>query len=661
MNLYHPFKQNYISRLFQQGKLLLVIAIALLVRSSQAQVAITSQPQNQVIPIGGMANFSVAASGTAPLSYQWQLNGTNQAGLTNATLTLTNISLVQAGSYRAIVTNTTSAATSSPAILFVVDPAPSVSGQWSSVMPWPSLAIHLHLLPTGKVMFWDRSDASMGWNGTPMLWDPATQLFTNLPMLYYDIFCSGHTFMADGRLMVIGGHVDNGVGQRHASLYDAYYNAWLPLPDMNEGRWYPTATTLANGDVLAMAGTATGYGDINVYPQVWKNTNCAWGNLNDGQQGYYPNYADFYPWMFQAPNGKIFDAGPAQTARYLDVSGTGNWIPVASSSLSYRDYGTAVMYDDGKVLITGGNPRDDLNFIKTILPSAITEVIDLNAPTPAWRTVTPMSIGRRQLTSTLLPDGTVLVTGGSSVPGFDTSEGAVLYPEIWNPVTEIWTPMSSATRYRGYHSTALLLPDGRVVVAGGGHPDSDAGPQTNAEFFSPPYLFKGPRPTIASAPPMVLYGQKFSVATPDALNITNVNWIRLGSVTHAFNQNQRINHLSFTRAAGSLTVNAPTNQNLCTPGHYLLFILNTNGVPSVARIIQIAPKNPAVLDIKRLTNSLVLSWPANASGFVLQGTTNISNPNGWLTVTNGIDVICNPFLYTNSTPGGNLFYRLIKQ
>jgi len=135
--------------------------------------------------------------------------------------------------------------------------------------------------------------------------------------------------------------------------------------------------------------------------------------------------------------------------------------------------------------------------------------------------------------------------------------------------------------YRGYHSTALLLPDGRVVSAGGEQTGA------SAEIFSPPYLFKGARPTVTSAPSSVKYGNTFFVATPDGANIAQVTWIRLGSVTHSFGQNQRLNHLQFGQASGGLNITAPANANLAPPGHYMLFLLNNKGVPSVAQIIQI--------------------------------------------------------------------------
>jgi hypothetical protein len=354
---------------------------------------------------------------------------------------------------------------------------------------------------------------------------------------------------------------------------------------MNDGRWYPSNVTLANGDTLVLGGTSAS--GQNRLPQVWHTANNTWRNLTTAQQNYFPDWADYYPFLYLAPNGKVFNAGPQQMARYLDSTGTGAWSDVATSSLSYRDYGSSVMYDDGKVLIVGGNPRDPNPDVPTIPPSASAEVINLNDAKPTWRHVAPMSVGRRHLNATLLPDGKVLVTGGSNVLGFDQAAGAVLHAEMWDPITEQWTVLAEHTRYRGYHSTALLLPDGRVLIGGGGHPDSTAGAQNNIEIFSPPYLFKGPRPTITTAPVQLTYNQSFFIQTPDAANISQVNLIRLSSVTHAFNQNQRISRLNFSRISNGLRVTTPPNPNLSPPGYYMLFIINENGIPSIAHFVQL--------------------------------------------------------------------------
>ena len=172
------------------------------------------------------------------------------------------------------------------------------------------------------------------------------------------------------------------------------------------------------------------------------------------------------------------------------------------------------------------------------------------------------------------------MTGGTSGPGFNNPDTPVFAAEMWDPATENWATMASQQFPRLYHSGAVLLPDGRVLTVGG----NDV---LQTEVYEPPYLFKGARPTINSAPASVNYGQTFFVETPNATGITQVTWIRLSSVTHSFNMDQRINRLSFSQVAGGLNVVAPSNANLAPPGHYMLFILNGNGVPSVAKIIQI--------------------------------------------------------------------------
>ena len=159
--------------------------------------------------------------------------------------------------------------------------------------------------------------------------------------------------------------------------------------------------------------------------------------------------------------------------------------------------------------------------------------------------------------------------------------------ELWSPTTQTWTVLASMNAPRLYHSEALLLPDARVLISGGGrfNDDTESTDQFSVEFFAPPYLFKGPQPTITSAPSQLMYGQNFTIGTPNAAQIASVSLIRFGAVTHAFNMGQRFIPLTFTAGGGSLNVTAPVNSDLAPAGYYLLFIVNTTGVPSVAAIV----------------------------------------------------------------------------
>ncbi len=468
-------------------------------------------------------------------------------------------------------------------VTIIDDETARLVGRWSTVMCWPIVAIHMHLLPTGKVMFWDRP-------GNHALWDPVTKLINTVaqPEPDYDMFCSGHSFLEDGHLLVTGGHADpeghpsaDGVGLPNASAYNPFEDRWESLPDMNAGRWYPTNTTLAKGDVLVVSGSIDSL-NRNSLPQVWQPASGSWRDLVDAQN-LIPLGADLYPRMFLTPHGEVFKAGPDRNTWYLDTAGSGQWTPGPPSHFAgVRTYGTAVMYEAGKILIVGGDGENP-----PTPPTQSAEVINLNVATPTWRTVSPMAFPRRQHNATVLPNGKVLVTGGSQGSGFNNEAAPVRVAELWDPKTKKWETLSAMQVPRLYHSTALLLPDGRVLSAGGGQAAVTVSFQNNAEIYSPPYLFRGIRPKISSIPEAVSYGETFFVQTSDIANIDKVSLIRLPSVTHSFDQNQRFISLRFSQVVSGLEIVAPESINLAPPGHYMLFILNTEGIPSVAKIIQI--------------------------------------------------------------------------
>ena len=439
----------------------------------------------------------------------------------------------------------------------------STSGQWGALQQWPVEFINALMLPTGKVLGWDRLL-------NLRLWDPVTNAITIPSSPGYNIFCTGTSLLADGTVLVTGGHVDNLVGLPFSSIYNPFTDTWTPLPNINAGRWYPSSTTLANGDVLILSGATNAPGVDDPLPQIYDITTGSWIDLTTALQSL-----PLYPRTFSAPNGEAFVAGPQQLSQYLDISGTGVWNPVANRIVPNRDYGSAVMYAPGKVLYVGGGS-----------PATNTaEIIDLNQANPTWQAVAPMAFARRNCNATLLPNGEVLVTGGNT--GSSTYDGTpVTAAEIWDPTTKTFTTLASESDIRWYHSTALLLPDGRVVSGSGdGH--------LTEQVYSPPYLFEGTQPTITSAPGTVRYGDSFFIGTPDAATITDVHWIRMGTSTHAQNWDQYIQEATFTQTTGGLMVSAPPTPNTAPPGYFMLFV-DRGDVPSVAKIIRVGATLPAL-------------------------------------------------------------------
>lgn len=443
---------------------------------------------------------------------------------------------------------------------------PAVVGQFSPLMSWPSNPTHAVLLPNGNVLWW----GSFANGDKPQIWNPTTNTNTPATPAGYNIFCGAHSVMGNGQVLVTGGDSTTSTGVANATLYDPVSGNWTSLPDMNAGRWYPTNTVLPNGDVVVTGGEISPLLGVDALPQVWQVASGTWRDLTTAQLNL-----PLYPEMFLAPNGTLFLAGPGPTSEYLNTDGTGSWTVGPTSEYGNRGYGPSVMYNSGQIMIVGGG----------IGPTPTAEIINLNAPNPTWSYTGSMANPRRQANATVLPDGTVLVTGGTSGLTFDDQTNPVFPAELWNPTTGTWSTMASLSIYRGYHSVALLLPNGQVLSAGGQCATTGCNPNS-AEIFSPPYLFAGPQPTITSAPATISGGQTFFVGTPNAANITQVTWIRLGAVTHTFNQEQRFSSLSFSQATGGLNVTAPPSANLAPSGFYMLFLLSS-GVPSVAAIIQV--------------------------------------------------------------------------
>ena len=490
------------------------------------------------------------------------------------------------------------------------DTDPDQIGEFSKPVQYPITPVHLALLSNGKIAMWDGFEAAVNSEHT---WDPWTGEFDAVPT-GRNLFCAGHVTLADGRLLVAGGHIQAYEGTKDTNLFDPTSASWERVQDMSNARWYPTATTLPDGRVMVMAGDniTLGYNSPEVplknssftLPEIFNPVTETWSSMPSASRRMA-----LYPYMFVLPNGKLFDAGPERMTRTLDLQ-TGTWTNVGMSPI---DGQSAVMYRPGKILKSG--TWSDPEFPDREVTNRAAQ-IDMTAASPAWQESAPMKFRRAYHTLTVLPDGKVLATGGQGASdGVDETTG-VLPSEMWDPDTNTWKQMASSRRPRLYHSSAVLLPDGRVLLAGGGA-FGLAKNEQSGEIYSPPYLFKGPRPTVTTAPDRLHYGQSFTVDTPDASRIQKVSLVHMGTVTHNFDMDQRFMNLSMTAGSDSVTVQGPTNANVAPPGWYMVFLIDNNGVPSMGQIVQVegntdtqAPTAPGTLSATAQTDTANLSWGA---------------------------------------------------
>jgi Concanavalin A-like lectin/glucanases superfamily/Galactose oxidase-like, Early set domain/Bacterial Ig domain/Kelch motif len=593
----------------------------------------TFSPATQFVTVNGAdisgINFTAQVDPTAT----WSISGTISpaASGSGASVIIGETSTVTAdssgnyrfptmtnGTYTLVVTK--SGYTFSPAAQFVTvnganvtgvnftdntASGPATTGQWGAPFDIGIVAVNTVLMHTGKVLMFSGSFAT---SAIERVWDPATGGITLVPNPYYNLFCAGQSQLADGRILVVGGYDTSSLGAANANIFDPVTQTWSALPNMTYRRWYPTSTTLPDGRALVTSGAQSCLTCLADVPEIFDPATNRFTTVPTARLA-----VPYYPFMFVLPSGKVIDAGANEDAvatSALDLTAR-TWSTVDAN---VKDGHSAAMYQPGKILKSG--TAADSGTAGNAAATAY--VLDATQPTAAWRQVASMANRRAFHNTTLLPDGTVLVTGGgTALDGYDISK-AVFAAELWSPISETWRTLAPAAIPRLYHSTALLLPDGRVLMAGSGN-DGPAIDQTQAELFSPPYLFKGARPTVTGAPGVIQYGSIFTVTTPDADTIASVSLIRPGAVTHGFDEDQRFLSLSFTAGSGALSIQAPANANLAPPGYYMLFLVNTAGVPSVAPFVHFAapggdtipPTPPTGLIGDGAVGSATLLWTAS--------------------------------------------------
>jgi hypothetical protein len=485
---------------------------------------------------------------------------------------------------------------------------PVLPSSWTGIISLPVTPIAIANLPSGKLLMWS-TFSPYNWEGDigdapgqtyTGVFDPATETSTDVLVTNTgaDMFCPGIALLANGNVLVNGGS-----SSPKTSIYSPSTSSWSIAAEMKVPRGYQGDTLLSNGNVFTLGGSWSGaVGGKS--GEVWSSTAGVW-TLSSGipetnivgpdPAGIFRG--DNHLWLFAQSNGSVFHAGPSAQMNWITTAGNGTIQSAGTrGSDPYSINGNAVLYDIGKILKVGGAPTYSQPGPGTIYATNSAYLINIAAgvnQTPTVTQLTPMSYQRAFSNSVVLPDGSVVVVGGQSIPAPFTDTAAILVPEIWNPATQTFRLLNPMQTPRTYHSTAILLADGRVFVGGGGQCGAGcAQNHLNAEILTPPYLLNAngsaaTRPVIVAATPSASPGGTLSVSTGGA--VRSFALMRLSAVTHTVNNDQRRIPLSITAMNGpqSYTLAIPSDPGVVLPGYYMLFALNASGVPSVSTTIQI--------------------------------------------------------------------------
>ncbi|MFF5028356.1 galactose oxidase-like domain-containing protein [Streptomyces collinus] len=489
-------------------------------------------------------------------------------------------------------------------------------GSWS-VLPTqnPVRSMHSVVLNNGKVLLIAGSgNSEENFNAgtfTSAVYDPANGTYKVIPTPK-DMFCAGHVQLQDGRVLVMSGNkaypVPGGHGYegfKDSYVFDPKTETYSKTNDLNDGHWYPSATELGNGDVISFGGLredSTG----SVTAELWSDKDKQWQPLWKVNQTW--SYWGLYPAMVLMQDGRLFYTGshvfgnniPGTGSAIYDYgANTVTQIPGLQNK-DQRDQSASVLLppaQDQKVLTIGGGNIDSN-------PDAnrLTDVIDLKQANPSYiagpqipqgkvdlgngKIAETGAQGKMYVSAVLLPDGKVLETGG----GLHNRADPVYESSIYDPGGNTFDPVAADPESRGYHSSAFLLPDGRVMATG-----DNPGNGTwnhNVSIYTPPYLYKGTRPAITSVINQEWkYGdtQRITVDRP----IAKAELIRPAAVTHSSDPNQRFVDLPLSVSGNNVDLNVTNNPNLAPPGWYMLFAVDAGGVPSVAKWVHLT--GPAAL------------------------------------------------------------------
>ena len=467
-------------------------------------------------------------------------------------------------------------------------------GQWSEIIQWPHTPVSAANLPDGRILTF----ASNGEEAWPAgqdeftyaaAWDPLSGSFKMVPHNTHDMFCAELVLTDTGKLHVAGGR--NSVPT--TSLFDFESDTWVDAGDMETGRWYPTSVAMPNGTVFTALGSGgtPGFGPI---PELWTE-GSGWSEMNGIDMNFPIIYQEgwdssSWPFLFISSNGELFHAGPTNRMHTISLAGEGSMRSLGTSDKGwYGKRGANVMYEENKIMIIGGSAYHPEEVKNVGSNQAIS--IDISTGKPVITPLPSMAHARITHNVVLLPNGQILIVGGQTEGTGD--DNSVLTPELYDPETGTWTELADMSVPRNYHSTALLMTDGRVWSGGGGFCTTEcpAITHSDAQLFSPPYLFdasgnEAVRPVVNQAPESVQNGEVFTVnASP---GMTRFTWIKMSAITHQMNTDLRRLYADVNEVTpGTYEINAHENPNVLTPGYWMLFAVDADGVPSEAAVIQV--------------------------------------------------------------------------
>src|SRR5213595_209290 len=489
---------------------------------------------------------------------------------------------------------------------------PHVNGTWD-VLPYqmPINPISANLLPNGKGLIVDGSenDASNNSEGAESyraaVWDPSgtNESSISVQNLTYDVFCSGTASLFDGRSLIVGGTSDYSfTGENRASIFNPTTSQYVQSQNMVDGRWYATATALADGRIMAMSGlTQTGGTSRTIEIYDLQRAGAGWNPPTS-----VPFIPPLFPRLELLPGGRVVytgHGGERSTANaWIFDPVTGGWTQSATTT-SNRKYGSSVLLP---LLPPSYVPRV-MNFGGGANPAtSSTDIIDLSVATPSYTSGPNMSTGRIQMNAVILPNGKVLAEGGSVNNESPNTPGKTA--DLYDPVSNTMGSAGTAAYSRLYHSTALLLQDA-TVLSMGSNPGNRGSYEPAIEIYTPSYLYDTNDHLISSTRPQITglsfsgpihYGVPFSVSYSSTSPISSAVLVRPGSSTHATDMEQRLIGLCgattpCTASNNTLSLTTPPDGSIAPPGYYMLFLLDSAGVPSKASFIQLTPNSYSLI------------------------------------------------------------------